>query len=215
MLPSCSRQLFSCLCFLLFLTGCEGVPGGGSSSSISSGCLDARQAEWLNDIQTDIDAGASDAKTQAETIALGDTITLLPILGADGACTVDPVEWIQDCTQYPFTAMRHASLTCRPIANGIELVRPADEALPENVILTIRVIPPTWNGTERMVERNGDDSVARITLYEEETTEDEEGNTETHCVRDDRHIEVRAKYIFEKAVAFVVQTLIVSQPCTP
>lgn len=201
------------------LAGCTEIPSGtGSGSSSSSelpACTDAAQEEALSDILTEIEAGEADSETQNETIDLGDRVTLLPILGTDGKCTVNPADWVLDCSQNPFQAMRHQSLMCRPMANGVELVRPADEALPENIILTIRIISSTWNGPQRTVERSGDDSIARVTLYKTETTEDEEGNTQTRCVRDNRHIEVRGSFVFEKAVDFVVRTLNVSQPCTP
>lgn len=158
-----------------------------------------------------------------EVVNLGDTVQLLNRRGTDGRCTVSPASWNQtpDCANDLFRAMRHNKLICRPIADGIELVRLAiPAALPtDNSIVTIRVMNARWNGPARMIERVGDDSVSRVPLFKIVTTEteNEDGTTttETRCELDDRHIEVRGNYIFEKVVEFIVRTLQVSHSCTP
>lgn len=211
-------------CIMLLLSACDGNmgPGGNSSSSTATRCIDATTQEKMDKIEQDIDAGASDEEERGEFEDLGDTIDLLPIMGADGRCAVNPDAWARDCAQEPFQTMRHSRLVCRSIAGGIELVRPTDPAgglRDENIILVVHVRNGSWNGAERAVERVGDDSVSRISLFTIVTTEteNEDGTTTTEerCERDDRHIEVRGNFSFEKVVEFVAQTLEVSQPCTP
>lgn len=206
--------LISALPIFLLLAGCDA--GGGTDQ----GCQDTIMEEKIDEIE-----GIKDTENaKDEVVNLGDTVQLLNRRGTDGRCTVSPASWNQtpDCANDIFRAMRHNKLICRPVgADGIEFVRLAiPAALPtDNSIATIRVVNAQWNGLARIVERVGDDSVSRVPLFKTVTTEteNEDGTltTEDHCELDDRHIEIRGNYIFEKVVEFIVQTLQVSNTCTP
>lgn len=196
------------------------IGGNSSQSSLPTQCVDAASTEKENEIAENVDAGG-DEEAEDAAADFDDKLILLPLLGNDGKCDIDPTMWLQDCSFDMFQSMRHQILTCRPTSSAIELVRPASENYypEENVIATVQVKNIRWNGAAQAVEREGDDSVSRIPLFTIVTTEteNEDGTTTTeeHCELDNRHIEVRGNYIFEKVVKFVVQTLLVSQPCSP
>lgn len=106
---------------------------------------------------------------------------------------------------------------CRQVMNGVDLMRSPIvfyELPEEKLILTIRVVNAKWNDLERVVKRVGDESIARVRLVRWITTQHTDGTIEKRCVNSLRHIEVRGNYVFENVVRFVVDTLIVSQPCT-
>lgn len=206
------------LCLPLLASCVPSSPGGigGGSSSSPTECRDAALVEKEEDVAEEADAG-HDANAEDNAADFDDKLTLLPLLGNDGKCTVNPAVWVRDCARMMFQTMRHQTLTCRPIASGVELVRPAraDYYPEENIITTIQVKNTRWNGAARVIERVGDASVSRVPIFKIVTTENEDGTTENHCELDNRHVEVGGNFVFEKVVGFVVQTLLVTQPCAP
>lgn len=185
-----------------------------------SECLDVASEEKDGEIVRLVDS-ERDEDVENAVADFDDKLLLQPFRENDGQCAVDPAAWTPDCVHDMFRAMRHQTLVCAPIASGIALVRQASENYypEENIIALIQAKNTRWNGPARTVEREGDNAVSRVPLFKIVTTETENENgtttTEEHCELDNRHIEVRADYVFKKTVEFIAKTLHVPNPCSP
>lgn len=206
-------------CAMFLLAGCEGSSSSSSSSGSSSSAQPCIDTDDVNEVQNDIDSGNGE-EAMDEVIDLGDELMLIPLLGANGQCTVDPATWTQVCASQsnpPFQAKQHTGLACRQIADGVQLVRPAISAgIAEKIITTIQVKNEQCNRPERTVVRDGEDSLScvYVNLVVTHTIQNNDGTTTTVqcCVRDNgKQIEVRGHHFFEEVVLFIAQTLTVNQ----